>query len=634
MSTFVFDVEIIGKNKPVFLVCIKDIKTKITQSFWYHKKGDMKRLETLLLNPKHLWISFNGINFDVPLICAAIQGANTAWLKTVSSRIIETGMKSWQTYREYNIDFIKFNHIDLIEVTPGVMISLKTYAGRMHYPTMVDMPFDHNQDLTPKQLPILEQYCLNDLGVTEALYKTQLERIALRIKMSTEYDLDLRSKSDAQCAEAILRKRLNIRKTNVNIPHTVRYTAPAFIQTENETVEQIKISMEDITYIIDQANGAPVAPKWMEQVFKVGAGTYQTGIGGLHSTHDHNRHLVATDDILISDFDVASYYPELILKCGLGKPQFLNEYADIKNTRMLAKREGDKVKANSLKIVLNGIGGKLNSVYSAFYAPDMFLAMVLTGQLNLLCLIADLEAIKGVTVLSANTDGIMVSFPPTARTRINKVFKANIKRTGFEYEETPYSQVALKDVNNYIAIGTDDKVKIKGIYSEGCVWSPGNIAGKNPAMYVSTLLALEYLLHNTHPDKAINKFRKMKDYVAIRNVKGSGVQHTHEIEVDDWEEIEDHVWQSTSTGKTEKRKSRPKPFLVGVGGTPFGRVARWYMTKETLPPLTYLSSGNRVPKTEGAKLCMTLPARLPPDLDKAWYIQEALKILNDLGVKI
>ena len=114
MSTFVFDVEIIGKNKPVFLVCIKDIKTKITQSFWYHKKGDMKRLETLLLNPKHLWISFNGINFDVPLICAAIQGANTAWLKTVSSRIIETGMKSWQTYREYNIDFIKFNHIDLI----------------------------------------------------------------------------------------------------------------------------------------------------------------------------------------------------------------------------------------------------------------------------------------------------------------------------------------------------------------------------------------------------------------------------------------------------------------------------------------------------------------------------------------
>ena len=634
MSKFVFDIEIIGKNKPVFLVCVKDIRTKQTWSFWHHKKGDMKRLEAMLLNQQHTWISFNGINFDVPLICAAIQGANVDWLKSVSSKIIETGMKSWQTYRELNIDFIQFDHIDLIEVAPGVMISLKTYAGRMHYPSMVDMPFAHDQDLKPNELSILEKYCLNDLGVTEALYKTQLERVALRVKMGAEYGLDLRSKSDAQCAEAILKNRLGIWFTNIVIPRTVRYTAPYFIQTKNADVKALQYNLEETIFQIDQANGAPVAPDWMEELQHVGRGSYQVGIGGLHSTHDHNLHLITTEKLLISDFDVASYYPELILSCGLGNQRFLTEYGNIKETRMLAKREGNKVEANSLKIVLNGVGGKLNSVYSAFYAPNMFLAMVLTGQLNLLCLIADLDDIKGVTVLSANTDGIMVSFPPSTRTRIDKVLKANIKRTGFEYEETPYSQIALKDVNNYIAIGLDGKVKIKGIYSEGCVWSPGNIAGKNPTMYVCTLLTLEYLQHGLHPSKAINKFRKMKDYVTIRNVKGGGVQHTHEVEVDDWIEIEERVWQSESTGKIEKRKSRPKPFLTGVGGIPFGRVARWYMTTEHLPALTYLSSGNRVPKTEGAKLCMTLPSRLPPDLDKAWYVQEALNILNDLGVKV
>ena len=71
-----------------------------------------------------------------------------------------------------------------------------------------------------------------------------------------------------------------------------------------------------------------------------------------------------------------------------------------------------------------------------------------------------------------------------------------------------------------------------------------------------------------------------------------------------------------------------------MGGTAFGRVARWYMTTDKLPPLTYLSSGNKVPSTDGAKACMTLPDKLPKDLDFEWYINEAYRILNDLGVNI
>ena len=56
------------------------------------------------------------------------------------------------------------------------------------------------------------------------------------------------------------------------------------------------------------------------------------------------------------------------------------------------------------------------------------------------------------------------------------------------------------------------------------------------------------------------------------------------------------------------------------------------MTKEALPPISYVGSGNKVPKTEGAKLCMTLPESLPDDLDYQWYIEEAISMLNDMGV--
>jgi hypothetical protein len=58
------------------------------------------------------------------------------------------------------------------------------------------------------------------------------------------------------------------------------------------------------------------------------------------------------------------------------------------------------------------------------------------------------------------------------------------------------------------------------------------------------------------------------------------------------------------------------------------------MTTKSLPPIVYCSNGNKVPKSEGAKLALTLPDPLPADLDKAWYINEAKKILEDIGVQL
>jgi len=58
------------------------------------------------------------------------------------------------------------------------------------------------------------------------------------------------------------------------------------------------------------------------------------------------------------------------------------------------------------------------------------------------------------------------------------------------------------------------------------------------------------------------------------------------------------------------------------------------MTTEKLPPITYIGSGNKVPKTEGAKLCMSLPDKLPKDLDYGWYASETISMLEDMGVSV
>jgi len=634
----VFDTEIIGDRWPVFLCCVTILETGERYPFWQHSDDDRADMIRLFSRDDLTFVSFNGWDFDYPLVCAAMTGWTEQQLKQLANSIIEGELRYWMTMKQFNIPSYEFDHIDLMEVAPGVKVSLKRYMGRMGYKTMMDMPVAHDQDLPSDALLAVAKYCFNDCGGTAALFRQLREQMELRVQLSEEHGIDLRSKSDAQIAEAILRKRLGITgKQNRPVPRFITYTPPDFIQTDNDNIADLITRLSNQRFMINQGNGSPEAPDWMIEEFMLGSGSYQVGIGGLHSTHDVRLYVKATDDYLISDFDVASYYPNIIMKCGLipnlggnRGEQFIEAYREIYEQRIAAKRSGNKAVANSLKITLNGTYGKLGSIYSAFYSPDLMLAVCLTGQLNLLILIDQLEKIEGVKVHSANTDGIMVGFSPTVRDQVLKVFADNSEITGFEYEETPYTKVAMKDVNNYIAVGKDSKVKGKGLYADMSLQ-------KNPTMQVCTNAAVAYLTKGVLPEMFIKSQTDMKDFVAIRDVKGGGVQYDRMDWVDDWELVEDHgsaknIWYSKAANKKVTRKSKPKAIEVGVGGIPFGRVARWYMSFLPQPPIAYVDSGNRVAKTDGGKLCMNLPDTLPKDLDYQWYIDESYSLLKDLGI--
>lgn len=666
----IFDTEIIGLIKPIFLTCIEIVETGERHAFWHDKRGHTKKLTAMLEDPQYTWVGFNSESFDRPLIAMAVMGHDESNIKVVAQNIIEHKMQSWQTYREYDIDFIEYDHIDIKEVPKGVMLSLKVYEGRMHSPNLQDMPFHHDEEIdTPKKRKIVEDYCWNDISETKRLFLTMKKEVELREQLGEQYGVDLRSKSDAQCAEAILKKVCSIGKGDKIVPGSVRYTCPKFIKTNSKLINEIIAMCEDHRFIINHANGSPEFPEFLTEPIDIGGGVYQMGIGGLHSKHDKKIHLRANPDegLLLSDFDVASYYPNIMIKAGLipnlggnKGALFLDAYQDIYEQRIAAKRSGDKARAETLKIILNGTFGKLGSIYCSFYAPALMLAVTITGQLNLLCLIYELTNIKGVTVESANTDGIMVSYPLNKRELVLKRIQLNAKRTQFEYEETPYEQAAMKDVNSYFAVPAPsltaviDKVGInssvnkkldvkrKGVYAKA-----GVRENTNPTMEVCSDAVEQYLLGNYEIEDWIRAEKDIRKFVEIRGVKGGGVQHQYEVEVDDWVLINDlgtaknewyrqawldKGWQPGVQRASVKRKSRPNPAIEGRGGVPFGRVARWYMTKGVLPSITYVESGNQVAGTAGSKLCMKLPDALPKDLNLQWYIEEAYRILDDCGV--
>ena len=79
------------------------------------------------------------------------------------------------------------------------------------------------------------------------------------------------------------------------------------------------------------------------------------------------------EDEIISDVDVASLYPSLIIQYEFYPPHlgkaFLDVYKRIKDERIEAKHNGNKLKNLTLKLSINGLSGNLQSPYSFCYSP-------------------------------------------------------------------------------------------------------------------------------------------------------------------------------------------------------------------------------------------------------------------------
>ena len=148
----------------------------------------------------HTMVGFNSIKYDMPIITYALSGATNDQLKNASDHIIQQQLQPWQFYREYNLtEPSSIDHVDIIEVAPG-QASLKAYGGRMHTRKLQDLPYDPSEVIDAPKRAALREYCNNDLQLTVELWQTFQEQLALRVEMSEEYGIDLRSKSDAQIA--------------------------------------------------------------------------------------------------------------------------------------------------------------------------------------------------------------------------------------------------------------------------------------------------------------------------------------------------------------------------------------------------------------------------------------------------
>ena len=631
-SVFVFDVEC---YRNFFYVAFKCLANGKFVAFERSPDYDFPEMKLRWMLWRFCLVGFNSASYDIPMVELAAKGLSCNDLKEASDFIIKSGINygtkkatPFDIEKKYRIQIGKYNHIDLFNVCPvngGVSAnpaSLKLYSGRLHAERMQDLPFPETHILTAEDAAIVRPYCCNDLANTEILFNELAPELKLRMEMSEEYGLDLRSRSDAQIAEAVINSELQKvlgyypRKPTLSADLVLQYNAPDFISYRSQQLRDMFEVVKGARFYLDGL-GSPIMPDEIDKLkVKIGSSVYKLGMGGLHSTEKKTAHK-ATDEIILADNDVESFYPRIILNqrlfpSHLGEA-FLQVYNSIVETRIHAKNEAAKAKkagdkagakrwktiADSLKITINGSFGKLGNKYSTLYAPQLMLQVTITGQLVLLMLIEMLEE-AGISVISGNTDGIVSKYHKDRHNEVRAIIAEWEKRTAFKTEETQYSAVYSRDVNSYVAIKTDGGdeearflderlgVKTKGAYCErGSALN--SILSKNPEALVCSDAVISFLKNGTPVEKTIRECKDIRRFVSVKNVKGGGEKN----------------------------------------GVYLGKVVRWYYPKGETGHISYVGSGNKVGKTDGARPLMDLPPEFPDDVNYEWYINEAVDMLYD-----
>lgn len=551
-----------------------------------YSRFENRELEAVL--EQYTLVGFNSNHFDLPLVALALKDQDPAVLKKAANAIIREDLKPWRFEKRFNVRLPEVEHIDLIEVAPG-KASLKIYGGRLHCPTMQDLPYEHDRELSNEEMDVVRAYCANDLEVTQRLYEELREPLELRRKMGEEYDVDLMSKSDAQIAEAVFKHEIEavtgagIKKQRDWAGQTIRYEAPEFIQFQTLELQQTLDLVTSSKFEI--GGGGKIDDRALKSHrVRVGDGVYRMGIGGLHSCEEKQAVIPAEGQVLF-DWDVESYYPRTILEQRLapehlGKP-FLTVYDQLVKRRLDAKHAGDKSTADTLKIVINGSFGKFGSMWSFLHSPNLLLQTTLTGQLALLMLIEMFEQ-AGCTVKSANTDGVVV-LAEDAEAMHRAVGEWEIL-TGYKCEGTQYLALFSRDVNSYIALKPDGGYKLKGTFARGGLM-------KNPTNLICTTAVIELLQRGTPLEQTIRACTDVRQFITIRTVKGGAMKD----------------------------------------GVPLGRAVRWYYATGVEGVIQYKQNGYTVARSEGARPLMILPDSVPADLDYDWYIQEAKDMLEGIG---
>ena len=443
-----------------------------------HTFGDLYTTD-IQFNTDKLFCGYNNLHYDNAIINYIIDYYNTMKYKgyrTICrsifnlSKVItdssEDDINAWKKWK-YMVCFDSFDLLTML-YSNKLRVGLKEIQVTMQYKNVQEFVTDWQADLPESQIDSMIEYNINDVNSTEELLNRCKKDIDLRIAIEDEYGVRVLSKDGVNIGMKILTQKY-LEKTGQTWWDIKDLRSPMSVIPLNAVILPfIKYDSPVLQKVLADMKSQIVSPgrKGYENKFVFEGLQYSVGVGGIHSVNKPEIIIPKEDELLI-DIDVASLYPSMLIEYEfypkhLG-PEFLEVYKQIKDERIEAKHNGNKVKNETLKLALNGLSGNLQNEHNFCYSPFAVMQIRINGQLLLLMLAEKLTQL-GCRIVQANTDGLFVLLKKDVYSKVNNVCRDWEQLTKLTFEEERFKAMYQYAINDYFAIAEDDSVKEKGMF--------------------------------------------------------------------------------------------------------------------------------------------------------------------------
>lgn len=429
----------------------------ITTGKWSVHHNDNLGVRNILSQPDTVFCGFNNKHYDNHILKAIACGADCVLVKQINDFIINEDRPGWEHWflRKNRFWFDSFDLMDDTQVGTSLK-HIEAHLGMDIEETEVD--FDIDRPLTPQEIASTIHYCKYDVAMTAKL-------LSLR-KGYLDAKLDVGRAIGLPDTKSLYMTNARLTAAALEAEYVQRYDEREYHYPDN--LDQSLIPTEVLEFF-DRMHDMSIPDKELfssKLNYLVDGAEAVIAFGGIHHAQP-NYTETATGSRVIRNFDVASLYPSLMVYNGYTSRNIPSSqiFEDFYHKRLQAKKSGDKKTANTLKLILNTTYGASLAKTNPLYDPLMGRSVCITGQLYILELaMRYLRECSTLRIIQLNTDGLMISLEESELPIVYRLNEEWQQSKHLELEEDKISTICQKDVNNYVMIFENGKVKTKGSY--------------------------------------------------------------------------------------------------------------------------------------------------------------------------
>lgn len=500
---------------------------------WKVFHNDNEGIHNFIVDNSPILAGYNIKGYDLHILKGNLLGYEPWALKEINDWIIKEGNSPWEYPFEKWVETPSILEL-MHDIVPRK--SLKEIEGNLGMDiTESTISFDDPRKWDEEMFQEILFYCKADVSALRPIFEIRKDYLQTKLNLADMCDLEPIKTFSMTNANVVAKFVGAVRFTP---PENEIYKFPKYM-----TDERLSYISPDIIHFYNtmesKYNPDGTINEEASSSFKtvIANCPHKLGFGGLHGALEC-YYEESSEQRIILNFDAFSFYPSIMLlnnrlsRAVTNRSRVVEVYEQRKDSKFNPNSNIPHELILTIKLILNTLYGISGAKFNDCYDPLMLKSVCVDGQITLIYLIMCLSVIDSYKCIQSNTDGVMFSIDRKDYDKAINIIKTFEAITGFIMEEDRISKVVQRDVNNYLVVFENGKVKTKG-----GLFSPLSDKFKGNSLGIVALAIKDYFINNTPVEETIHACNDVEQYQMIAKAGSTYDAVIQYFEDNTWEEV-------------------------------------------------------------------------------------------------